>query len=676
MRRRLLHVAVLSGLGLFVELLLIRWLDAQIRPLAYVKNLALIASFLGLGIGFALSRSSRSVYPAAIVLLAITLSVGSVFSALPEKAVSGPASPESNLGVEVAVAGRDLAAFYGLIALVFGLVTLTTVPLGQIAGTFMEDLPCLWSYSANVAGALGGILLFSAAAALMVPPWIGALVAFTVALVYLRSRWWFRLASGLVAGCAVAGMVLADHRPDRSTYWSPYNKIDLTRMLPRSDIDESKVPPAWEIRVQNLYYQHIVDLRRETLGAVALAYPFAERAAFSYDSPYEYKRPRRVLVVGAGTGNDVAAALRHDVEEVVAVEIDPLILDLGRRLHPERPYQDPRVRVVIDDARAYLKRRGPSFDLIVFGLLDAHSGLFSTLSSSIRLDNYVYTVEALREAFSRLAADGVFYMSVYVEQPWTGSRLEAMLTEAWGAAPLRVPGYLDGHVYLAGPGLADPEAGTAMAPSAYPSGPNATDDWPFLYLRDRVVPPTVIAASIGASFVGALLVVVFFRGRARFDRHLFFLGAGFLLLETRTIAQLGLLYGATWQVSAITIGGILAVILAANVLVERFGSPSRMALYSMLGFLLLANYAVPTGAALGGGPLAFAAMTGFLLSPLFVAGLIFASSLRERQDLAPVLASNLVGSVLGGMLENLSMVFGISALSLFALTLYAASFKR
>ena len=82
------------------------------------------------------------------------------------------------------------------------------------------------------------------------------------------------------------------------------------------------------------------------------------------------------------------------------------------------------------------------------------------------------------------------------------------------------------------------------------------------------------------------------------------------------------------------------------------------------------------GVALGGGRLALAGMSGFLLSPLFVGGLLFASSLRERDDLVPLLASNLIGSVLGGMLENLSMVFGISALSLIAVAVYAASFRR
>ena len=58
-----------------------------------------------------------------------------------------------------------------------------------------------------------------------------------------------------------------------------------------------------------------------------------------------------MLIVGAGSGNDAAGALRNGVEDVVAVEIDPAIIDFGRQYHPEQPYDDPRVRVVNDDAR-------------------------------------------------------------------------------------------------------------------------------------------------------------------------------------------------------------------------------------------------------------------------------------------------------------------------------------
>lgn len=112
----------------------------------------------------------------------------------------------------------------------------------------------------------------------------------------------------------------------------------------------------------------------------------------------------RVLVVGAGTGNDVAAALRAGATEVVAVDIDPAIVAMGRAHHPEQPYSDPRVRVVVDDARrAFRTLPKAHFDGVIFGLLDSHTQLGM---SSVRLDNYVFTLESLGEARQLLRPGG------------------------------------------------------------------------------------------------------------------------------------------------------------------------------------------------------------------------------------------------------------------------------
>ena len=133
---------------------------------------------------------------------------------------------------------------------------------------------------------------------------------------------------------------------------------------------------------------------------------FAERAPVEWDPynlPYRFApSPKSVLVLGAGTGNDVAAALRNGAQQVTAVEIDPLILKLGRQLHFEKPYDSPRVTVVVDDARSYIQNSHEQFDLIVFSLLDSHTT--SSNFSNIRIDNYVYTVEAMTAATEAAAA--------------------------------------------------------------------------------------------------------------------------------------------------------------------------------------------------------------------------------------------------------------------------------
>jgi hypothetical protein len=90
--------------------------------------------------------------------------------------------------------------------------------------------------------------------------------------------------------------------------------------------------------------------------SVDLGHPTAEpnrSVRDYYELPYRFvSTPGDVLVVGAGTGNDVAAALRHDAQHVDAVEIDPTILGLGRQFHPEHPYDSSRVSQHVDDARA------------------------------------------------------------------------------------------------------------------------------------------------------------------------------------------------------------------------------------------------------------------------------------------------------------------------------------
>ena len=83
--------------------------------------------------------------------------------------------------------------------------------------------------------------------------------------------------------------------------------------------------------------------------------PTAERS--HYNLPFRFKPTiHRMLIVGAGTGNNAAAALRHRVEQIDCVEIDPQIYALGKELHPEHPYDSPRVHMIVNDARAFYKQ--------------------------------------------------------------------------------------------------------------------------------------------------------------------------------------------------------------------------------------------------------------------------------------------------------------------------------
>src|SRR5262249_29421523 len=153
--------------------------------------------------------------------------------------------------------------------------------------------------------------------------------------------------------------------------------------------------------------------------------PGLQAMADYYELPYRLKpRPGRVLVVGAGTGNDVAAGLRRGAGHIDAVEIDPAILRYGRLLHPEHPDQDGRVDAGAQAPPPCARRPPRRYDLIVYGLLDSHT-LLSGLSS-VRVDSFVYTVEAFREARARLADGGVLAMTFSVMSGQQGRKFYLM----------------------------------------------------------------------------------------------------------------------------------------------------------------------------------------------------------------------------------------------------------
>jgi len=211
-----------------------------------------------------------------------------------------------------------------------------------------------------------------------------------------------------------------------------------------------------------------------------------------YNTPYTVfgEHFHKVLLLGARAANDVAAALRHGAMRVDAVEIDPAILDVGRKDHPERPYASSLVRTYTADARAFLREDSHSdYDLIVLGMLDSHTVLSSM--SSIRLDNYVYTVESFQQALHRLQPHGVLALSFYYVQPWQMARVYDALWRANGHMPVVVHTLgagKDALVLFAGPGatrerllnqpyiMANNAADVVGDGSIEPT----TDDWPFL----------------------------------------------------------------------------------------------------------------------------------------------------------------------------------------------------
>jgi len=155
---------------------------------------------------------------------------------------------------------------------------------------------------------------------------------------------------------------------------------------------------------------------------------------------------------------------------------------------------------------------------------------------------------------------------------------------------------------------------------------------------------------------------------------MFFLGSAFLLLETKSITEFSLLFGSTWTVNLFVILGILIVILLANLLVLRFPAFPRRIFFVGLVLTLLLCYGIPVKELLEEDPVVRDIVTMVFtgLPILFAAGL-FASCFQEETESAVALGWNLLGAVVGGLLEYSSMFLGIKTLYLIALCLYAVA---
>jgi SAM-dependent methyltransferase len=519
--------------------------------------------------------------------------------------------------------------------------------LGRILGGNFEGLPRLPAYSINILGSLAGLLVFVALSRLQTSPWVWFLVGLAPLLLWLghRRALWTGTIFTVLAALFVAPTL-------HDTVWSSYQKL-----VGRAE------PNGYRIDISDTIYQWAMDLRPETIA----------RSGFNpspnYDMEFKgHSRLDNVLVIGAGSGNDVAAALRAGAKHIDAIDIDQAIVEMGRQHHPEHPYDDPRVRVIVDDARSAIKKMSAArYDVVVFGLLDSHTQLGT---SSVRLDNYVFTQESFSAAARLVRPDGSLVFSVVTAVDWIRTRFSTMLGHACGA-PVQAWDFGVSTLYVCKPTVADPDPSATGAAIGAP-----VDDWPFPYLATRGIPSSYVIV------IGMLAAVSVFwlrrQGIGKVDltplsAHMFLLGAAFLLMEVYAINRLALLFGTTWLVSAVSIAAMLVEILAANLIAGLTRIDLRPAAYLGLAVLLPAGWFIGPEIVLGRDwPLSLGYAL-FLLSPVFCAGIVFATSFNRSKHAGTALGANILGAVLGGWAEYSSMATGIRFMALVAFGLYAAS---
>ncbi len=546
--------------------------------------------------------------------------------------------------------------------LLFGLSVAVFIPLGALLGKEFAKFKPLHAYSIDIAGSLLGILTFALFSWLRTPPPLWFAFGFLVWLVLSLDARRFAAALGLTAALVVgATLVTAGPQPE---YWSPYYRINVLRAFDR-----------YVLFVNGTFHQHVIDMEAVDDSPEGLT----GRMRDDYLRPLALvAQPDTVLIVGAGTGNDVANLLLAGAKHIDAVEIDPVILDVGRALHFQEPYSDPRVHAHVNDARAYLRNTSQRYDAIVFGTLDSHAQLAGM--GSLRLDNYVYTREAFEAARDRLKPDGVliaYHMSL---RPYIAAKLNQLITEAFDAEPLvlHTPGArFFNYTFIAGP-VRDTVLTTGQPPADfYAETETPVDDWPYLYLRQRTVPAHYVTVLLGMLLIGALYVGA---GAGRgilqggLDAVMFLMGVGFLLVETKSVTEMSLLFGSTWVVNLLVFSSILVVILLANALVLRWPPGKLHPLFVALVVSLLLAYAVPIRSLLWLGPVGKWIVGGTIVAlPVFFAAIIFATIFSTRANATRALAFNVMGAVIGGLMEYSSMATGIKALYLIAMVAYVGA---
>lgn len=779
-----------SWLVLFLELTCIRWFPAHVMFLTFFTNIVLLAAFVGMSVGCLAARSPTRHLDRTPVWLAVAVAAGLLVergrkSLIKYVAVGDRADPDVVFfGAEEG--DRFALPFQVPVEVVAGgfflLIAVLLVGPGQELGRAFNRVPNRTrAYTANLLGSLAGIGSFALCSYLRTPPavWFAAVAAGIA-----HFLWWrpgldppagaparrplfgpfLVLAAAVLASVPTSGFFPLG---GRETTWSPYYRIDHHRE-----------PPDAGLINTNLVSHQLIEARdhlpRARYANYALPY-LLQRDVTTPDGARAWPAFQRVLIIGAGSGNDVSRALQWlpDTAHVDAVEIDPVIQGIGAGYHPDKPYADPRVTVHLNDGRNFLRSApAASYDLVIFALVDSlvlHSGY-----SNLRLESYLFTEESFRDARRVLKPSGVCAVYNYFRHGWLAARIGREMRTAFGPDPVvfvlreeptdRVrPADVDPEaftVFLAGdspvldpvraafarhgnwywvpgdrapdpanpverwgrgPGPGSPEEPgkprwapngepAPLPPPAVPPPPlpnpamtypawvaarvaavedlpglrTATDDWPFLYVREPGV-PRVTWRGVGMMVGLSLLLWWLFRPReagvdsaARPDYGLaarsFFLGAGFMLVETKAVVHMALLFGSTWVVNTVVFAAILVMSLIGN-LYAGWVRPRRLEPYYLGLFAAIGvGLAVPLEAFLGLDRWAqIAGACALTFAPVAFAGVIFATTFGRSARPDRVFGANVAGALLGGLAENASVVVGFQYLLCVAGGFYLAS---
>lgn len=643
-----IRLVVLTFLMLFVELALIRWLGGSVVYLSYFSNIVLLGSFLGVGLGFLWAGRSN------IALLRFT---PLVLGALVLFVHFVPVTLQA-VGTDLIFFGRELKPDGPprevLLPAIFIVVAAVLACIGDgIARTFRQ-LANLDAYQFDLIGSIVGVAIFTVLAFVGAQPIVWGTVTAVILLWALRPKKLGMLALVCLPLIAMLG-TLGVESTKSGVAWTPYYKASYAVLG----------PDGIGVFVNGIPHWFQVDETAEPI----------------YNTIYERRAattpPKNVLVIGAGSGNDVQKALDEGAEHIDAVEIDRRLLDLAAEYHPKRPYDDPRVTVHVDDGRAFLEQTDQKWDMIVLALPDSLTLVQG--ASSVRLESFLFTKEAAESYQAHLTDDGVFAMYNNYREFWLVDRYANTLEQTFGTSPcvthLENRGQAVITVSMQPDAIDCPAQDQWIHDASTPAPVN--DDRPFPYLKNPSIPSFYLVA-LGLILLVSLLSVRLVGGPLRgmgAYTDLFFMGVAFLLLETKNVVQFALLFGTTWLVNALVFGGVLLAVLGAVTLSKRIRVQSPWLLYGLLAGSIVINWLIPQHLLLDL-PFALRLVAAVVLafSPIFLANMVFSQRFRDSGDTTTAFAANLIGAMVGGVLEYVSLVVGYRNLMIVALVLYGLAF--
>lgn len=635
---------------LFVELVLIRYTTANFMFLAFFSNYILLASFLGIAVGF-LSKRENGFGLAPILLASIVLLCYHFH--FEYQIYIDPRTDDLNYYMQ-SFHHHVYPLFITLPGL-FICVMLVMASLAKGTANAFRKLPSLRAYQFEILGSLLGVMSFTLLSWWRLPPLAWALVInlLFISLLPRKSLWLFMQ----IAALAVMTTVFYLESSSPQKMWSAYYRITYNPYT----------HGRYAINVNGMPQQFVESVQQRHHYKPFYFYPYQHLAKRTLDN---------VLIIGAGTGGDVAIALAEGAKHVDAVEIDPALADFGKMLNPDAPYADPRVSLYINDGRAFLEQSRQKYDLVIIALADSLTLI--ARQSSIRLENYLLTLESMQTVRQHLKPDGVFAMYNYYRTGWIVDRLGQTLLTAFQQTPC-IDGNSGRNHWLsvltvsASPTALQCNTRWSLNSAAVP----ATDDHPFFYMEFADISSMYMLCLIFILFT-SIFAIRYSGGSLSAITHyfdLFLLGCAFLLLETKSTIQFALLFGTTWQVNAFVFIGILTSVYLSILLAGR----KRMLPISILFLALLASllicWLVPASYLLSlPWLLRLVTASAITFAPIFFSNLIFAQRFKSVTNSTSAFAANMSGCLVGGLLEYSSLIIGYQNLLIVIALIYSIAF--